>query len=152
MFTNFSKIIERALKKCEPMKTVFIRKQSDTTIQQKWVTEETRKLYKKINPRMNPKDMKYQKLQNDFSKKLVLLFWLARFYLPIIFQKTRISGTSEARNTRRTKNLINCLKNRSEKVALTKIELRIWIFDSQIYVIISAYLSLILINDLMKYR
>ena len=44
MFTNFSKVFERALKKCAP-KTIFFRnEESDITIQQKWVTEQTRKL------------------------------------------------------------------------------------------------------------
>ena len=48
------------------MKTVFIlNDKTDLTIQQKWVTEATRKIYK-ITSRMNPKDMKYQNLHNDF--------------------------------------------------------------------------------------
>ena len=75
MFTIFKNIIERALKKCAPMRTVFIpNDKSDITIQQKWVTEETLKLCKQINSRMNLKDMKYQSLQNDFVEKLSAKF------------------------------------------------------------------------------
>ena len=44
VFTIFSIKIERALKQCAPMKTVFIRNdESDITIQQKQVSEGTRK-------------------------------------------------------------------------------------------------------------
>ena len=70
MFIIFSNIIERALKKCEPTKAVLIpNDESDITIPQKRVTEETGNVYKKSNSRMNSKDLVYSNLQNDFIQK-----------------------------------------------------------------------------------
>ena len=67
MFTIFCDIIEKALKKCTRMKTVFIRNdKSILAIHNKWVTTKTRKIYSNIHPNMNPNDPAYKKLKHDF--------------------------------------------------------------------------------------
>ena len=64
MITVFSIIIESAMKKCAPKKTVFIlTEKSIIAVKQTWVIEESRKLFRQINSGMNPKLMKDQIVQ-----------------------------------------------------------------------------------------
>ena len=75
MFTIFSTVLEHALKKRATRETVFIRNdKSDIIFHQKWMTEETRNFYQQTNSRMSPKDIKCQKLQNDFVERFSASF------------------------------------------------------------------------------
>ena len=116
MSTNFSNLTERALKKCAPMKKVFIRNdKSNNTKQQKWVTDETEScnLYSQINFTMEPKGKKYQNLQNDFVGKISAYFLSSQVlsFHNLSKNKDNWNFIKEARNTRRTKTNISSLKN-----------------------------------------
>ena len=114
VFTIFIIILERAFKKCTPMKTVFVRNdKSDMTVQQKWVTEETCKIYKQMNYRMNPKDMKNQNLHRDFVEKVSGNFLHSRIssFNNLSKDKDKWNFNKEARNNRLKKTIISCLRS-----------------------------------------
>ena len=71
MFTVFTNIIEKALRRCAPKKTVFIRNDKNKlTIEQKWIKEKTKTLYQKINSNMESQSLTYQQIQNNLIEKI----------------------------------------------------------------------------------
>ena len=96
------------------MKTVFIRNdKNDTTVQEKWVTQENCKLSKQINSRKNQEDLIYQNVQKHFVEETstnVPDIQILSFNNDSK-NKDQWTFNNEARNTRQTKTLISCLKN-----------------------------------------
>ena len=95
------------------MKIVFIRTdKSDITVQQKLPTEETWELYKEINSRMNPRDMKYQNLQKDVVEKISANFLDSQIlsFNDLSKHKDTWNIINGARKNRRTKTMMSCLK------------------------------------------
>ena len=71
MFTVFADILEKALRRCAPKKTVFIKNdKSKITIEQKWIKEKTKNLYRKIDSSMKPQSLTYQQIQNDLIENI----------------------------------------------------------------------------------
>ena len=71
MFTVFTNIIEKALRRCAPKKTVFSRNDKNKlTIEQKWIKEKTKTLYQKINSNMESQSLTYQQIQNNLIEKI----------------------------------------------------------------------------------
>ena len=73
MFTILTSFIENSLRKSISKKKVFIRNDtSNLTIHEKWVSSETKRLYNKIKQDMNPNDLKYEDIQQQFIRNLNL--------------------------------------------------------------------------------
>ena len=67
MFSVFDDIIENALLKCAPKKKVCIRNdKSDLVIRQKWINNETKRLYNGITSNMKPNNTVYTALKSQF--------------------------------------------------------------------------------------
>ena len=110
MFTTPSIIIERALKKCAPVKTFFIRNaEGDISNQQKRVTQKTPKVKRQMNSRMSPKGMKYQNLLNYVFGKIRANFSDSQnsSYKNTSKGKDKWNFLSEARQTRQAKSMIS---------------------------------------------
>ena len=70
MFTIFTQILEDAIKQSVPKK-VFIRDdKSSLTIHENWVSQETKKLYRKLDRSMHPTDQTYLSLERVFLENL----------------------------------------------------------------------------------
>ena len=70
MFSILTRFLENSLRK-SISKKVFIRNdKSNLTYDQKWVSTETKRLYNKIRQDMNPNDLKYEHIQQQFIRNL----------------------------------------------------------------------------------
>ena len=71
MYTVFTNIIEKALRRCAPKKTVFIRNDKNKlTIEQDWIKEKTKNFYQKINSNIKPQSLPYQQIQNNLLENI----------------------------------------------------------------------------------
>ena len=114
MFTIFCDIIEKALHKCTRKKTVFIRNdKSVLTIHNKWVTTQTRNIYSKICPKMNPNDPAYKTLKHDFLDNINAdkLEHQIKYFNGLTSEKDKWNLINESRNAKRTATTISSLKN-----------------------------------------
>ena len=67
MFSAFTDIFEDGLGKCVQKRNVFIRNdKNEQWLHKKWITAETMKLYDKMRLNMDPNDVNYQKVHNQF--------------------------------------------------------------------------------------
>ena len=65
--------MENSLRKSISKKKVFFRNDKiNLTIHQKWVSSETNRLYNKIKQDMNPNDLKYEDIQQQFISNFIL--------------------------------------------------------------------------------
>ena len=114
MFTIFTQILEDAIKQCVPKKRVFIRNdKSSLTIHENWVSQETKKLYRKLDRSMHPTDQTYLSLKRVFLENLEanrLEDQIANFN-NLTTEKDKWKFINESRNARRTKTEITSLKN-----------------------------------------
>ena len=95
-------------------KKVFIRNdKSNLTIHQKWVSSETKRLYNKIKQDMNPNDLKYEDIQQQFIRNLNLDRDenKSKYFLELTNEREKWNFINEARNSLRTKTVIPSLKN-----------------------------------------
>ena len=71
MFSILTSFMENSLRKSISKKKTFIRNdKSNITNHQKWVSTETKRLYNKIRQDMNPIDLKYEHIQQQFIRNL----------------------------------------------------------------------------------
>ena len=114
MFTILTSFIENSLRKSISKKKVFIRNdKSNLTIHQKWVSSETKRLYNKIKQDMNPNDLKYEDIQQQFIRNLNLDRDenKSKYFLELTNEREKWNFINEARNSLRTKTVIPSLKN-----------------------------------------
>ena len=114
MFSAFTDIFEIALRKCVQKRKVFIRNdKKELWLHKKWITAETMKLYDKMRLKMDPNDMNYQKVHNQFLDN----FEENRFqdqlkvFNNLESDKDKWNFMNEARNCKKTKTEINSLRN-----------------------------------------
>ena len=70
MFSVFMTILENALRK-SIKKKVFIRNdKSDITINQKWISSQTKRLYINLSEQMQPNDNKYHDIQKELIENI----------------------------------------------------------------------------------
>ena len=105
LFPAFTDIFENALSKCV-QKKVFIRNnKNELWLHKKRITAETKKLYIKMTLSMDPNDVNYQKVQNQFLDNIEG----NRFQVQI---KNFIRNfINEVCNCKKTKTEINSLRN-----------------------------------------
>ena len=113
MFSVFMTILESALRKSIKKKKVFIRNdKSDITINQKWISSQTKRLYNNLSEQMQPNDTKYHDIQceiienirNDRNKRNILNFGNLKS------EREKWNFIKEARTSRRTCTVIPLLK------------------------------------------
>ena len=114
MFTVFTNIIEKALRRCAPKKTVFIRNDKNKlTIEQKWIKEKTKNLYQKINSNMEPQSLIYQQNQNNLIENINSnrSDFQIEYFNNLKSERDRWNFINETRNSKRMKTEIFSLKN-----------------------------------------
>ena len=113
MFTSYTQNLEDAIKQCFPKK-VFIRNdKSSLTMHENWVSQETKKLYRKLDRNMHHTDQTYLSLKRDFLENLEANRFedqIATFN-NLTTEKNTWKFINESRNARRTKTEITSLKN-----------------------------------------
>ena len=66
MFSVFMTILENALRKSIKKTKMFIRNdESDITINQKWISSQTKRLYNNLSEQMQPNDTKYHDIRKE---------------------------------------------------------------------------------------
>ena len=104
-FTILTSFIENSLRKSISKKKVFIRNdKSNLTIHQKWVSSKTKRLYNKIKQDMNPNDLKYEDIQQQFIRNLNLDRDenKSKYFLELTNEREKWNFINEARNSLRT--------------------------------------------------
>ena len=107
-------LLENALRKSMNKKNVFISNDKiDITINQKWISSQTKRLYNNLSEQMERNDTKYHDIQKelienirkDRNKRNILNIWNLKS------ERESWNFLNEARNSRRTCTVIPLLKN-----------------------------------------
>ena len=114
MFSVFNDIIENALRRCAPKKKVFIRNdKSDLVIRQKWIKNETKRLYNGITSNMKPNNTVYTTLKSQFLDNIQddQMNYQTNWFKTLTTEKGKWNFINEVRNEKRTKTEIRSLRN-----------------------------------------
>ena len=116
-------------------KTVFIKNdKSKITIEQKWIKEKTKNLYRKIDSSMKPQSLTYQQIQNDLIENINSNRSDFQFecFNNLKSERDRWNFINETKNSKRTKQKYSVWKTVLATLSLTKNELQTyWTTDFQ---------------------